>query len=174
VPTAETARLPIPGCYALEYDETARRFLLRAKFGRRRELFAPMGRMLAAAVRRASIEATCLVPVPSHPRITLARGFSPAGELARQLGSGLGVRVRPMIRRRWLGGSSIKRLSRRDRFRYASGLFRIHGSLAGEDVLLVDDLATSGATLRACADLCRKRGAAQVLAAVWARNPSRR
>jgi len=170
-PGAATSRLPVAGCFALDYGETARRFLLRAKFARRPELFVPMARMLEAAVRRSIKGTTCLIPVPSHPGITLARGFSPAGELARELGRGLGLAIRPVIRRRWLSGTSIKRLSRRGRFQLASGIFRIRGSLVGENVLLVDDLTSSGATLRACTRLCEERGASRVEAAVWARNP---
>ena len=61
------------------YDDAARAILLRAKIGGRPELFEPLGDQLAHVVAALGLAGSCtaLVPVPSHPWMTLRRGFPP-------------------------------------------------------------------------------------------------
>ena len=96
---------------AVQYTELARRYLLRAKFGRRLELFDPMGRMLLAVFRRLSFRPDCIVPVPSHPWDTCFRGFTPSLEIARTLSRATGIPICPLLRRRWFPWTAFKRLT---------------------------------------------------------------
>ena len=87
-PAPEVARTSPDGATvasAVRYTGLARRYLLRAKFGRHRELFDPMGRMLLAVFRQLSLRPGCIVPVPSHPWDTWTRGFTPSLEIALPL-----------------------------------------------------------------------------------------
>jgi predicted amidophosphoribosyltransferase len=69
---------------AVAYDALARSFLLRAKLGGRSELLVPLGDQLARVLEITGFAEGCdeIVPVPSHPWVTLRRGFVPALELA--------------------------------------------------------------------------------------------
>ncbi len=121
-----------------------------------------------------------VVPVPLHWWRRYRRGFNQAlllaGPLARR--AGLPLVPRLLVRRR--AGRRQLGLSRRDRLRSLEGCYAVArraleraggGGLAGRTVLLVDDVATTGATLEACARVLRRAGAAAVVGCVLARTP---
>jgi predicted amidophosphoribosyltransferase len=160
----------------VEYDSLARRFVLRAKFGRRRELYTVMGRHVGAVLATSSGLPTpsAVVPVPSHPWIELRRGFNPALEIARGARAAVGAPLRPAwLRRRLAGIRSVKRLRARDRRRALRGAFVASPRTRGERILLVDDVLTTGATAEACAGALRESGAEEVWVIAWARTPRR-
>lgn len=152
---------------AVRDTELARRFLLRAKFGRRTQLYDPMGRMMAAGFRLLPQRPDCIIPVPSHPWDTLVRGFAPGTELARIVSRRTGLPVRSLIRRGWRPGNRFKRLDRAGRQALAARVFRLPHDLRGSRVVLVDDLVTTGHTLAACARCCRVSGARWVSGLAW-------
>ena len=98
------------------YEGLARRFLLRAKLGCYPELLGVLGRQLARLVEIEGLAAGCrvVVPVPSHPWVTLRRGFSPARELARPVARRLGLPLRGCVRRRIGAVRASKRLGALD------------------------------------------------------------
>ncbi|NIM62588.1 MAG: hypothetical protein GTO30_13380 [Acidobacteria bacterium] len=161
-----------PVVSVIRYGRAARRFLLRAKFGGHPELFGPMGRMVTAAVRLRGIRPSCVVPVPSHPFDTWARGFTPGLEIARTVAAALGLPVRRHLVRRWAPRASMKRLDRASRKSLSVRAFRPVEPVRGETVLVVDDLLTTGSTLSACIAVCAAQGASEIHAAVWAKAPS--
>jgi ComF family protein len=114
----------------------------------------PVCRELVAA-------ADLLVPVPLHPRRLKARGFNQALLLAR------GVREKPvgletLVRgRHTVPQVGLNRNERRDNVK---GAFAVPHpeDIKGKNILLIDDLLTTGATVRECARVLRRAGAARV------------
>lgn len=109
-----------------------------------------------------------LVPVPPSPLRWLARGFDSAEEMALALSKRLGLDYRPALRRahgpRQTGRGRKQRLARPPVVGLADSDMRIAG-----EVLLVDDVFTTGATLTACAKPLRAAGAEKVNAVCIAR-----
>ena len=113
------------------------------------------------------------VPVPLHPLRLWQRGYNQSALLARELARlrGKTLLVDGLVRRkhtRVLGG-----LGRQARARALSGAIAVHprrkALLQGAQVVLVDDVLTSGATSRACVSALKRAGAARVIVACFAR-----
>lgn len=111
--------------------------------------------------------------VPASRRSLVLRGFNPAAELGRALARRLAWEWRPDLLTRALEGQSQKSLGRGARRREVQGLYQCPGGVIGKQVLVVDDVMTTGATLSAIADALAEQGAARVWAAVAARTPAR-
>lgn len=148
------------------------RLLHDYKYRGRRALEPALADWLADAVRHAawfdSVEA--IVPVPTHWTRRLRRPFYPADELAELLGDRLDRPVVPALRR-VRGGKRQIGLSfseRQTNIRHAFVLRRGF-ALESANVLLVDDVRTTGATLDECARVLRHSGAGDVHAAVIAK-----
>lgn len=112
-------------------------------------LLAPL--FLRAEARYREFAPTLVVPVPLHPQKLRARGYNQAALLALGLGRALGVRVHPTALRRLRDTESQASLGSQERRNNLVGAFERGAQLSEhERVLLVDDVCTTGATLRAC------------------------
>jgi ComF family protein len=109
-----------------------------------------------------------LVPVPQHPRRLRARGFNPAGSIAREIARATGVALDVRALARVRHGPSQTGLDRAARRRNVAGAFRARGAVAG-CVALVDDVTTTGATLAEAARALAGAGARRVIAICLAR-----
>src|SRR5690606_7761088 len=92
-----------------------------------------------------------LVAVPLHRARLVERGYNQAGLLANTLGRRLRLRVRHGWLERPRATAAQAQLGAAQRTANISGAFQARGALRGQRVILVDDVATTGSTLRACA-----------------------
>ncbi len=107
-----------------------------------------------------------LVPVPLHPRKERKRGFNQAQVLARRLAKHKSL---SLLERRLIKVVNIPAqtsLEAEEREKNVRGAFRIRKAkdLKGKIVLLVDDVYTTGSTLRECSLTLKKAGAKEVRA----------
>jgi len=124
--------------------------------------------MLAGLPRDALPQA--LVPVPLHLARLRERGYDQALELARALGAGLRLPVRPLLERQF-ATTAQSTLGAAARRRNVRGAFRCRAGPLPRHVALVDDVMTTGATLHECAAVLRRAGVEQVEVWVVARAP---
>lgn len=103
-----------------------------------------------------------LVPVPIGRAHIFRRGYNQAEELARALAGVRGLKVRCALVRRPTHVDSQTRLSAAERWRNALASYALRREYAagkkslGQHVVLVDDVYTTGSTVRACAGALRK------------------
>lgn len=119
--------------------------------------------MLPPAKRLAAGRAPVLVPVPLTRARLRERGFNQADLLARALSRRTGWPIECLLRRE-RGGPSLTRLGRRERERVAEHAYSLNRTSVpamGPDsqVLIVDDVITTGATGAACAEALSAAGA---------------
>jgi ComF family protein len=156
----------------LEYDGVTRSVMLALKAQQRVDAAQALAPALAEAVRAAAraggVDGVEVVAVPGTRAAYRRRGYDP---------------VRLLISRAGLGASRVfaaarphrsqKQLGAGERDRNLRGTLRLRRSVAGHRILLIDDVVTTGATLREAARVLREGGAEVVGAAVVASTPRR-
>eukprot|EP01037_Dinobryon_pediforme_P014322 gene14322-14445_t len=154
-------------------DGPARHLVHRLKYGDRMELAKPMGHWMARAGAEVLATADVLVPVPLHPKKLGARRFNQAMVLAESISHHCAVPVASTALSRVKVTQPQVGLSRAQRATNVQGAFRVLPDAAfevsGRNVVLVDDVLTSGATLNAAARALLRGGATSVDVLVFAR-----
>jgi len=107
-----------------------------------------------------------VAPVPLHARRLRWRGFNQAELLARDVCQKFNLTLQPNLLRRTRYTSPQAKLKRRRRLKNMRRAFKINRSwknnLKEAKIILIDDVATSGATLNECAKELKKHGALEV------------
>jgi ComF family protein len=120
-------------------------------------------------------ERAALVPVPLAAARRRERGYNQSAELARALGARWQLPVRDDLLERMRATKSQTRLTPGERSRNVSGAFRARAeraSLRGLHLVLVDDVATTCATLNACAAALHAGGARILSYVTFGRAPA--
>jgi ComF family protein len=135
--------------------------------------YALLAGVLVHALRSGAHEAPDLVvAVPQTPRRLRERGFNPAERIARAAARAAGVRCAPAALIRLRDGPSQTGLDRAARRRNVAGAFGVRARTAiPSRVWLVDDVVTTGATIREAARVLRRAGAREVVGVCVARTP---
>ncbi len=135
-----------------------------------RAIAPELAELLAAHYRRKRTIYDLIVPVVSHPSRVRQRGYSQAALIASKLGPLLNTTVGDdTLRRVRDAPSQLQTASRDDRWTNVQGGFVCESDLTGMNVLLVDDLVTTGSTASACASALKQAGAKRVVALSVAR-----
>ena len=151
------------GTYAGPLRMAIHRYKYRGEPGLAAELGDLVASLLAADLARGA-RVDVIVPVPLHPRRVRERGYDQTALLAERVASRTDVPLRTALRRVRHLRPQIE-LDRPERLRNVSGAFAgVSGSLRGTAVALVDDVVTTGATLRETARAARRCGARRVRA----------
>lgn len=143
------------------------------KYANAPDLAMPLGDMLASSVARAKValENPLIVPIPLHPTRMHERGYNQAELLAQRLAraSALPISNTAIIRARHTS-TQTKQGSRWERLENMEGAFQARNqAVHNRDIILVDDVCTTGATLNAAARSLCDAGATSITGVVLAR-----
>jgi len=112
-----------------------------------------------------------LVPVPLHARRLRSRGYNQSHLLAKEAGKLLDLPVRgDLVKRATDSPPQVEARTSEQRRANVAGSFVASDDVEGLSILLVDDVATTGSTLMACATALKDAGAASVWGVVLARD----
>jgi ComF family protein len=161
---------------AFDYVFPWNRLIAEFKFNQRVELARPLAaRLLHALAADRTPLPGLLVPVPLGPKRLAERGYNQAWQLARQLGRSVHRPACADLLERPIDTEHQADLPLQRRVRNMRGAFMLNRArrerLRGQHVALVDDVMTSGATLREAAACLLRGGAARVDVWVLARTP---
>jgi ComF family protein len=131
------------------------------KYRRRRALAAPLGTLLVEALPVYAHACAAIVPVPLHSSRLRERGFNQSALLAEAVATTIGTRMSEGLRRTRSTAHQVG-MDRTAREANVRGAFAWDGGPPPRSVLLVDDVLTTGSTMRECARALRAAGTAEI------------
>ena len=156
------------------YDDASKPLILAFKHGDRLDHAPAFARWLERTGRPLFAETDLLVPVPLHRWKLWKRRYNQAAIVAERLSKMAGIPHDPLaLEKRRATKSQGEMPSAKARRRNVLNAFRVPSAkaarIAGRNILLIDDVFTTGATLNACARALKRAGAARVDALTLAR-----
>lgn len=141
------------------------------------DLAGPLGNLITKSAMQNDLPVPdFVVPVPLHPRRLRWRGFNQSRLLAEKIRNDIAppleIEVLEIIERKKFNQPQMGIKKYSSRLKNVEGIFSMkekYPNLANKKILLIDDVATTGATLEECAKVLKSAGAKKVFAAVIAR-----
>jgi len=149
--------------YAFPLDHLVHALKYHAQFA----LADAWGRYLATLT--AGIAVDCVLPLPLHPDRIHERGYNQALEIARALAKARGLELDRTSLEKTRPTPPQTGLSLKTRQKNLRGAFACSRDFAGQNLLIVDDVLTTGATCKEVARVLKQHGAREVHVAVVAR-----
>lgn len=153
---------------AAYYEETAKHGIYEMKFDGHKDAAVIFGKVIADRMaEQDALEGIDLaVPVPMSPSTLRRRGFNQAELIARAITAHTDIPIHTDILGRKEHSADQHTLSAEERIQAAAEQYYLKGSVPeGAAVLLVDDVLTTGSTMRVCTSLLLKGGAGRVICA---------
>ena len=147
-----------------EFKSPIREAILALKFANLRSVGNTLATYLTEVMREDGLEFDVLTPVPLHKRRLRQRGYNQSEIVAASLGKKMGIDVDIRCLRRVTYAGPQARASTADerRANVAHAFVCRPGRVEEKRVAVIDDVTTTGATLRACAAALKRGGAAEV------------
>lgn len=151
------------------YAAELRKAILKLKHKQNRALGAALSQPLIDLARTLPGRPDGLVSVPLSAGRLAERGYNPVDLLAGPLADGLGLPLLGSALQRWRETQPQMALSVCQRWQNVEAAFRADAGIAGRQLILIDDIMTTGATLHAAAVALLAAGAGRVHALSLAR-----
>lgn len=163
--------------YLYVYEGYVREMLHRFKYYNHPEYAVKLGELTAQRIRKADIrDADLIIPVPMHEIKKRKRGYNQAELLAEETGKILSINVNTvaLIRNEYTKAQSLVKMG--DRAENVRNVFKVTDKtmIEGKNIILIDDIYTSGSTMSACVKELKGAGAKNIYLVVVALAAHRR
>lgn len=162
-PPLDTPYFWVSSLYAFK-DDRVKKVIHAIKFFHRKDLIVPISKKLVTLLPEDNKTWT-LVPIPSHYLRKMTRGYNQAELVAQEVHKRTGIPLSTSVlkKTKYTKRQAITH-NRRERLTGQANTFAISSQVKGRNIILVDDVITTGATLHEARNLLLKHGASEVLA----------
>lgn len=165
---------------AVSYDDpVARKMVHNFKYRFIGDISEPLAKLICRALIRNDVALPdFIIPVPLHPKRLRWRGFNQSLSLASRLSEKLSplmeIEILDILKRQKYNQPQMQIKNYQQRLKNMQNIFALLPDanpdlIKNKSILIVDDIATTGATLEECAKVLKSAGAKKVFAAVVAR-----
>ena len=154
----------------LEYDSFVRDSFLRYKFSGFTSYAETYSKILAGCVKNCGLSFDLVTWVPLSKTRKRKRGYDQAELLAKGVSDLLGLDCKGILYKNKETGVQSLTGGRTERKRNVKGAFSVmdEGDVKGRNILIIDDIVTTGATLSECCEVLKRSGAESITAAAFA------
>ncbi|MDG5469702.1 ComF family protein [Deltaproteobacteria bacterium IMCC39524] len=156
---------------ACSYQERVKDAIHQLKYRNQVNLAEPLGKLLGKSLEVAEVgfKPECIIPVPLHPGRLKKRGYNQALEISRPLARKMQVPIDTTLLQRTLKTPPQQGLTAAERRSNLRNAFIVTTTPSARNILLVDDVMTTGETVRECSRVLMKNNIAEVQVAVIGR-----
>ncbi len=156
---------------SVKYNEFSKKIILPLKHGDKTQYAKFIANIMTMSGRDIATDSDFIIPVPIHLTRMLKRKYNQASLIANHLSK---VYKKPVLYSTLIRSKSTPsqgHLSERERKQNVSGVFSVKHSerIKGKNILLIDDVFTTGATVNECAKILKKAGANKIFVLTFAR-----
>lgn len=151
----------------LIYDDATAKAIQRFKYNRDTTYSRALGSIISGHSELKGFD--MVVPVPLHIKRLKERGFNQSLLLAKEVGKRHRMTVDPFALKRIRWTAPQVNLTWKERELNVKGAFEVRKDVKGKRILLVDDVYTTGATVRECSKVLKKSGAKDICILTLAR-----
>ncbi len=158
-------------CAAVRYDDFSKKLILPLKHGDKTQYAKSIANLMARCGTELAKQSDYIIPVPIHLTRMLKRKYNQASLICTHLSK---IYSKPVLYTTLLRSKSTQsqgHLSSQERKKNVSGVFVIknNSEIKGKNILLIDDVFTTGATVNECAKVLKQNGVKKVFVLTFAR-----
>jgi ComF family protein len=161
---------------AFPYDEDSGALVKKLKYNNRRDLAETMAKLFFAQISLDAADYDLVTAVPMHKKRRRERGYNQAAVFGQKIAETLSLPFAEDLLRQTKETVSQTALAYRERLHNLKGAFTagLPGDLGGRRILLVDDVITTGATMKECGAALAAAGAKKVVFVAFAAGKTQR
>jgi competence protein ComFC len=147
-----------------EYKDMGKTIIHKLKYENCKEVAQTLGRLMIQKIAEESINLDAIVPVPIHKSKELKRGFNQAQLIAEEIAASVGLPLWDCIIRTKVTTDQFKldKVNRNLNVHNAFCINLLYNNVKYENVLLVDDVYTTGSTVDECSRILKQQGAKRI------------
>ena len=152
--------------FVFETDKTLQQIIHALKYKKQFKLGVFLGELIAEGIKMKDWQIDLIIPVPIHHLKKAERGYNQSDYLAKGLSKSLNIPYSGKSIKRIKYTESQTKLKMKERALNVSNAFKVRNAekVKGKNILIVDDVCTTGATLLECGIALYKAGASSVYA----------
>ncbi|NWG29189.1 MAG: ComF family protein [Ignavibacteriaceae bacterium] len=152
--------------FVFETDKTLQQIIHALKYQKKFKLGMYLGEILSEGIKNRNWQVDLIVPVPIHHLKKVERGYNQSDYIAKGLSESLNIPYSTKLIKRIRHTESQTKLNMKQRSENVADAFKVTDAkkMTGKNILVVDDVCTTGATIQECGKALINGGAKTVYA----------